>query len=202
MNSDPSHTVKSAQPKRPQAHGIQRSIIEMLLLTLLMLLVIRLAVQNYQVQGVSMEPSLHNQEYILVNKVAYLFQHPSRGDIIVFRYPIDPSENFVKRIIAVPGDIISVVGEQVTVDGVTLKEPYINTKDQINPFPSFRNRVLASNEYFVMGDNRGNSSDSRDWGTVPAQDIIGKATLIFWPPNEPNSGLLPDVSNVFAHVRN
>lgn len=201
MNSDQSQAVGDEGKKQARSRGMQRSIIEMLLLTLLMLLVIRFAVQNYQVQGVSMEPSLHNQEYILVDKVSYLFQHPSRGDVIVFRYPVDPSENFVKRIIAVPGDTISVVGEQVTVDGVVLNEPYINSSDRINPFPSFKNRILANNEYFVMGDNRGNSSDSRDWGAVPSQNIIGKATLIFWPLGEHNSGLLPDVSNVFAHVR-
>jgi signal peptidase I len=108
--------------------------------------------------------------------------------------------DYVKRIIAIPGDIISVVGQKVTVDGVTLNEPYVNKNDPYNPFSPIYNRIVGPNEYFVMGDNRGDSSDSRQWGFVPHQNIIGKAAFVYWPYSENNFGLLPNASPVFAHV--
>jgi signal peptidase I len=184
-----------------QRYRILREIIETITLTLLMFLIIRFAVQNFRVDGMSMEPSLHNQEYILVNKAAFVFHTPQRGDVIVFEYPFDPQVDYVKRIIAIPGDVISVVGEKVTVDDVTLREPYVNPADPFNPFSPIYNRVVPSNDYFVMGDNRGNSSDSRQWGFVPRQNIIGQATFVYWPFGVGNFGLLPDYTNVFAGVR-
>ena len=182
-------------------YRILREIIETITLTLLMFLIIRFAAQNFRVDGMSMEPTLHNQEYILVNKAAYVFHAPHRGDVIVFEYPPDPKVDYVKRIIALPGDIISVVGEKVTVDGVTLREPYINQSDPFNPFPPIYHRTIPANGYFVMGDNRGNSSDSRQWGIVPRQNIIGQATFVYWPFDGGNFGLLPDFSSVFASIR-
>lgn len=181
-------------------YRLLREIIETITLTLLMFLVIRFAIQNFRVDGMSMEPTLHNQEYIIVNKAAYLFHAPDRGDVIVFEYPLNPQVDYVKRIIAIPGDVISVVGQKVTVDGVTLRELYINPTDPFNPFLPIYNRVVPSNDYFVMGDNRGNSSDSRQWGFVPRSNIIGRATFVYWPFNEGNFGLLPDYSSVFTNV--
>ena len=181
-------------------YRILREIIETITLTLLMFLIIRFAAQNFRVDGMSMEPTLHNQEYILVNKAAYVFHAPHRGDVIVFEYPPDPKVDYVKRIIALPGDVISVVGEKVTVDGVTLREPYINQSDPFNPFPAIYHRTIPANGYFVMGDNRGNSSDSRQWGIVPRQNIIGQATFVYWPFDGGNFGLLPDFSSVFASI--
>ena len=181
-------------------YRIMREIIETITLTLLMFLIIRFAVQNFRVDGMSMEPTLHNQEYILVNKAAYVFHAPQRGDVIVFEYPLDPQVDYVKRIIALPGDVISVVGEKVTLDGVTLRESYVNPSDPFNPFQPIYNRIVPPNAYFVMGDNRGNSSDSRQWGFVPRQNIIGQATFVYWPFKVSNFGLLPDVSGVFARV--
>lgn len=183
----------------PRRHSLRRIIVTITLL-LLLLLIVRIPLQNYHIQGHSMEPTLHDQEYVLVNKAAYLFRPPARGDIIVFEYPLNLQENYVKRIIAVPGDVISVVGEQVTVDGVTLHEPYINKDDPYNPFAPFSNHIVGPDQYFVMGDNRGNSSDSRDWGLVPRNDILGKAIIIYWPYNVDNFGLLPNESSVFAQV--
>jgi len=183
-----------------QRYRLLREIIETITLTLLMFLVIRFAVQNFRVDGMSMEPTLHNQEFIIVNKAAYIFHAPGRGDVIVFEYPLDPQIDYVKRIIAIPGDIISIVGEKVTVDGDTLHEPYINPNDPFNPYIPIVNRIIPPNDYFVMGDNRGNSSDSRQWGYVPRQNIIGKATFVYWPFNVGNFGLLADYPNVFAAV--
>jgi len=181
-------------------YRVMREIIETITLTLLMFLIIRFAAQNFRVDGVSMEPTLHNQEYILVNKAAYVFHPPHRGDVIVFEYPRDPQVDYVKRIIAIPGDVISVVGENVTVDGVTLREPYINQVDPFNPFQPIYHQIVPTNDYFVMGDNRGNSSDSRQWGLVPGRNIIGQATFVYWPFDGGNFGLLPDFSSVFASV--
>ena len=177
-----------------------RELLEIMTLTLLMFLVLRFAVQNFRIDGPSMEPTLHNHEYILVDKAAYLFQAPERGDVIVFEYPFNPQLDYVKRIIAIPGDTVSVVGQRVAVDGVTLNEPYINKNDPSNPFPPINKRIVGPNEYFVMGDNRGDSSDSREWGFVPSQNIIGKAAFVYWPFSENNFGLLPNVIPVFAHI--
>ncbi|GCE26141.1 signal peptidase I [Dictyobacter alpinus] len=177
-----------------------RQIIETITLVLLMLLVVRLAVQNFHIDGQSMEPTLHDQEFILVNKAAYLLQQPARGDIIVFRYPKNPQEDYIKRIIATPGDKISITHDAVIVDGVALHERYINKQDAHDYDPATTRRTIGSDQYFVMGDNRGNSSDSRDWGTVPRQNIIGKAIVVYWPFGVDNFGLLPSESDVFAHV--
>ena len=173
----------------PQGKGFERryrlirEVIETVALTLLMFLIIRFAVQNFRVDGMSMEPTLHNGEFILVDKAAYLFHAPSRGDVIVFEYPGNPSIDYIKRIIAIPGDTISVVGEKVTVDGVTLNEPYVNPADPGNPFPPIINRKVGPNDYFVMGDDRTVSCDSRYWGTVNRALILGKVDLRIWPLN-------------------
>jgi signal peptidase I len=159
-----------------------------------------IVLQTFHIDGQSMEPTLHDQEYVFVFKAAYLFSAPQRGDIIVFQYPLNPRENYIKRIIAVPGDVISIVGQTITVNGITLHEPYINRTNMDNPYPSIEKRLVGPDEYFVLGDNRGNSSDSRQWGFVPRNNILGKALCIYWPINEDNLGFLPDASSVFANT--
>lgn len=181
-------------------HRFWREIVETIALTLLMFLVIRFAVQNYYVDGMSMEPSLHNKEQILVDKWTYLFHPPSRGDVIVFVAPPNPTQDYVKRVVGLPGDVISVSGTTVTVDGVVLKEFYVDPRRQGNPYPSFTNRIIPPDDYFVLGDNRGGSSDSRDWGFVPKANVIGRAALVYWPLRQDNNGFLPNVSSVFADV--
>jgi signal peptidase I len=182
-----------------QEHGLHQTI-GISICMLLALLVLHVSIQAFRINGESMEPTLQDQEFVLINKAAYLFQPPARGDIIVFQYPLNPQQSYVKRIIAIPGDIISVINETVIVNGVTLHEGYINKDDALNPYPPISNYIVGPNEYFVMGDNRGDSSDSRDWGFVPRQNIIGKAELVYWPTNANNLGTLPNVSTVFAKV--
>lgn len=177
-----------------------REIVETVVLTVLMFVIINLAVQNYDVTGPSMEPSLHNQERIMVDKVSYLFHSPARGDVIVFIAPPAPKDNYVKRIIGIPGDVISVDGDTVTLDSVTLNETYVDPALQGNANPPIIKRVIPQGQYFVMGDDRRNSSDSRVWGFVPRDKIIGRAALIYWPFGQDNYGLLPNVSPVFANV--
>lgn len=183
-------------------HRFLREIVETVVLTVLIFLIINLAVQNYDVDGMSMEPNLHNQERIMVDKWSYLFHSPSRGDVIVFVAPPIPSEDFVKRIIAVPGDVVSINNGVPTVDGVTLKESYLDPH-RLGASPSdkpIKNLVIPPGYYFVMGDNRIDSYDSRSWGLVPRKNIIGQAALVYWPLGEDNDGFLPNVSSVFADV--
>lgn len=188
-------------------HRLVREVIETVLLTLLMFLVIRFAVQNYFVDGASMEPNLHNAERILVDKWTYLFHAPARGDVIVFVAPPEPTQNYVKRIVGIPGDTITINDTTIIVDGVTLQESYIDPKRQGNPYSNpaskskqITNLIIPPGKYFVLGDNRAGSSDSRDWGFVPGGNIIGRAALVYWPLGEDNDGLIPNVSSVFAMV--
>lgn len=179
-----------------------REVIETIVLTVLMFLVIRFAVQNFNVEGTSMEPRLHNGELILVDKWTYLFHPPQRGDVIVFVAPPMPSEDFVKRIIGVPGDKITINNTTVTVDGVTLNETYVAPIDQGNPYynGTVQNIVVPPNSYFVLGDDRVRSDDSRAWGFVPVKNIIGRAALVYWPLGQDNNGFLPNYSSVFASI--
>ncbi len=192
--------IPASTPQTKKSSRIIREIVETIALTLLLFLVINLAVQNYDVSGPSMEPSLHDQERIMVDKVSYRFRSPARGDVIVFVAPPEPSEDYVKRIIALPGDVITVRGTTVIVDGVTLKETYVNPADQGNAYPTMINRMVPPNEYFVMGDDRVDSYDSRAWGFVPRSNIIGRAVLVYWPLGQNNTGFLPNVSGVFTKV--
>lgn len=180
-----------------------REILEVAILTLLLFVVVHLVVQNYRVDGPSMTPTLLNQEYILVDKVQYVFSTPQRGDVIVFAYPLDPSQDYVKRVIGVPGDTVKVDGDgTVTVDGTVISEPYINDPTFLCPNelgdPGTRSWLIGANQYFVLGDNRGDSSDSRCWGPVPSKNIIGKAALVYWPFNQ--ARLLTDWSSIFTSI--
>jgi signal peptidase I len=168
-----------------------REIIETLILTILMFLIIRLAVQNFNIDGTSMEPNLHNQELVLVDKWSYLFHPPARGDVIVFVAPPDPAQDYIKRVIGLPGDVITVHGTQVYVNGTLLKEAYVSPQREGNPYAPITNMIVPPNSYFVLGDNRAGSSDSRNWGCVPRQNIIGRAALVYWPLGQSNDGLLP-----------
>jgi signal peptidase I len=181
-------------------YRLVREVIETVVLTVLMFLVIRLAVQNFNIDGHSMEPTLHDTELILVDKWSYHFHTPARGDVIVFVAPPNPSEDYIKRIIGLPGDVITIQDTTVIVNGKALKEFYVKPENQGNPYSPFANRVVPPNTYFVLGDNRNGSSDSRDWGCVPSKNIVGRAALVYWPFGEDNNGLLPDVSSVYNNV--
>ena len=202
QRDNPDTNQRSPQRRRfpGPPHRWQRLLIEKTFLLLLLLLLVRATVQNFHIQGHSMEPTLHDQEYMLVNKTAYMLRPPDRGDVIVFHYPLHPEENYVKRIIGLPGDEVSIIGHTVIVNDVTLHETYVNNTDPDNPYSDIHNRIISPNDYFVLGDNRGNSSDSRQWGLVPRSDIIGKAIVVYWPFDVDNFGLLQDESSVFARV--
>lgn len=180
--------------KRSRSH-LAREIVETIALTLLIFLVIRFAIQSYRVEGISMNNGLVSDQYVLVNKVAYLFHDPERGDVIVFHYPLDTSRDFIKRVIALPGDTVRVDGTDVWVDGVKLNEPYITEKGN----PQGNIWILHANEYFVLGDNRPWSDDSRSWGIVPRDFIVGKVVAVYWPLNKWQ--LINTYSSVFAGIK-
>jgi len=158
---------------------LAREVVETVVLTLLIFLVIRFLIQSYHVEGPSMQPGLNTDEYVLVNKVAYLFQAPQRGDVIVFHYPKDTTQDYIKRIIGLPGDTVKTDQTHVWVDGVELNEPYISLP--VNPDTKSTTWKVPPGDFFVLGDNRPVSDDSRYWGFVPKDLIVGKAMLVYWP---------------------
>ncbi|HEY1354105.1 MAG TPA: signal peptidase I [Ktedonobacteraceae bacterium] len=183
-------------------HRMVREVAETVILALLMFLAMRFAMQNFTIDGTSMEQSLHNGELILVDKWTYLFHPPARGDVVVFKAPPDPMQDYIKRVIGLPGDTITIKGTSVVVDGVQLNEPYVATQNQGIP-PGARlisNLRVPSGDYFVLGDNRAVSSDSRIWGFLPARNIIGRAAFVYWPLGQRNAGFLPGQSHVFAGI--
>jgi len=151
------------------------------------------AVQSRQIEGSSMEPTLHNGQRLLVNRLSYIStSEPQRGDIIVFR-AWEQEEDFIKRVIGVPGDEIDIQDNHIRVNGYPLDEPYIANEPT---FGTPGTVVLGPGEYYVLGDNRGNSSDSRLHGPLPAEKIIGKAWLTYWPPRD--LGFISDTTSYAA----
>jgi signal peptidase I len=178
-----------------------REAIETIALAVFLVLVIQASVQNFRVEGPSMDPRLKNQDRVLVSRVIYTeidaqrvarfvpgvdaepneiwrpFHPPERGDVIVFRWPVDEDQNFVKRVIGVPGDRISVNRGQVILNGEQIDEPYIEHESR----ETLAEITVSSDSYFVMGDNRAQSDDSRHWGEVADEKVIGKVWVSYWP---------------------
>jgi signal peptidase I len=202
MAEDPETAVVNGRTGR-DASGAIREVVQTLLLALVMFLIARGLVQSFRVEGTSMEPTLHTNQFLLVNKVAYLhfdinaparlftgnrslppkvvypFGKPAPGDIVVFEYPLDPSRDYIKRIIAVEGQRVAVRNGTVYVDGQPLHEPYIASR----PAYTMPELLVPQGTVFVLGDNRNTSSDSHQWGVLPVENIIGKAWLSYWPPS-------------------
>ncbi|MDP3059018.1 MAG: signal peptidase I [bacterium] len=154
--------------------------VKALLFAVILALFIRVfLVATYVVDGHSMQPSLHDYERVLINKVVYRFSPPSTGDVIVFEYPLDRARDFIKRVVAIPGQTVEVKNGKVFIDGVALSEPYLITPTH----GLFGPVTVPKNTVFVMGDNRNFSLDSRDpsVGFVPIKSIRGKGMVIFWP---------------------
>lgn len=150
--------------------------------------------QPHQVKGASMEPNFHDGEYILTNKYEYRFSEPKRGDVIVFKSPQNAEIDYIKRIIGVPGDRVRLVNNHFFVNDIELKESYI-AADLYTYYGSFLKEgteiVVPKNHFFVVGDNRPRSSDSREWGPIDKSAIIGKSQLRYWPFTR--FGLIPKV---------
>lgn len=154
-------------------------VLETLVLSLVLFLAINAISARIRVDGYSMEPTLHTGEFVIVNRIAYTLGEAERGDIIVFHYPRNPEQEYIKRVIGLPGDEISVRNGLVYVNGVPLDETYIKAP------PAYQGSwTVPAESVFVLGDNRNNSSDSHNWGEVPLDKIIGKAVFVYWPPTE------------------
>ncbi len=137
--------------------------------------------QSYKVDGSSMEPTLLHNQRLLVDKITYRFRLPRTGEIIVFKYPRDPEKKFIKRVIAVEGQDVSIYDGQVKVNGLVLEEDYIKEATR----GEFEWAIIPTDSLFVMGDNRNRSMDSRDTesvGYVPLANVIGRAIVVYWPP--------------------
>ncbi|TMC22074.1 MAG: signal peptidase I [Chloroflexi bacterium] len=174
---------------------LTREIVEIVALTLFIFVAIRFTVQSYYVKGLDMQPELQQGTYVLVNKLAYHLHRPERGDVIVFHNPQNTGIDLIKRVIGTPGDTIAIDGTHVWVNDRLLNEPYITTA--ANPLA---NRwTVPPDKYFVMGDNRPVSDDSRIWSYVPNDFIIGKAVLVYWPFG--NYHAINTYSNLFAQVK-
>ena len=189
------HTPESQNPSTPEkdtaVHGAPKheegmlsEIFRFSLIALLIVLPIRMFVaQPFIVSGASMETTFSTGQYLIVDQLTYHFEEPKRGDVVVFRYPKEPSKFFIKRIIGIPGDTIQISGKDVTLltpthpEGVVLDEVYIHS---MKPSATMT-ETLGLNEYFVMGDNRDASSDSRAWGVLQRDGIVGRALLRLFP---------------------
>jgi len=145
-------------------------------------LIITFLYQPVRVEGTSMLPELRDQDRLFINKFAYRFEHIERGDVVVFHYPRDPEKSYIKRVIALPGDNLRVEQGRVYVNGQPIDEWYVPKRFRDNR--SMGEMVIPLDEYFVMGDHRSISSDSRDFGPVDRELIYGKAAFIYWPAGE------------------
>ncbi|GAC1398449.1 MAG: signal peptidase I [Chloroflexota bacterium] len=184
-------------PVRPPKRrtSILRELLETAVLTIAIFLVVRVALQNFKVEGQSMDPNLHNEEYILVNKIDYMLHSPQRGDVIVFRAvpALQPDRDFIKRVIGLPGETVAVQNSTVYINGHALRESYLHQK----PDYTFSARTVPQGDYFVLGDNRNDSYDSAKWTSTPwlaRKYIIGKAWVAYWPLHDINLFRTPTYS--------
>jgi len=155
------------------------------------LLIRILVIQPFVVEGNSMEPNFHNRQALLVDKLSYRFREPLREEVIIFKAPPQPTDDYIKRIIGVPGDTIIIKNSQVIVNNQPLRETYLDKNNQtlINKdIAAAIQTTLQKDEFFVLGDNRSNSSDSREWGVVPRSYIIGRPVVSVFPAK--NFGLV------------
>ena len=175
--------------------GLLKDLFTLVLLVVVVVIPIRLfVISPFVVDGESMHPTFKNLDYLVVDELLYRFQSPARGDVVVFRYPGDPSIFYIKRIIGLPDETVSINHGVVTIlsangQKVPLTEPYIVNEDATYT----KDVSLNPGEYFVMGDNRPNSSDSRVWGPLPRKDIIGRVDLRLLPISK--SGFFPGATN-------
>jgi len=167
------------EQSQPHQKSIVREFIETLLLALLIYAVVRgFLFENYRVVGQSMMPTLHDNQYLAVDKLSYRLHPPERGDIIVFRAPNGDGRKLIKRVIGLEGEVIEIRNGQVYVNQQPLQEPYIQEPGDYS-YPAL---TIPPGQVFVLGDNRNNSSDSHSWGALPQEAIVGKAWISYWPP--------------------
>jgi len=159
---------------------ILREIGITILIAIAIFILLRFTIQGYEVRYTCMLPNIEEGELIMVSKASYFFSEPKRGDVIVLWPPFKSDTPFIKRVIGMPGENVQVKDGKVFIDGIPLKEEYIKEL----PHYAMAPKEIPDNEYFVLGDNRNNANDSHYWGTVPRENVIGKAWFIYWPPSK------------------
>ncbi|MEW6358251.1 MAG: signal peptidase I [Planctomycetota bacterium] len=170
----------SHEPTEKNTKQSMKDWAKSIFVTLVVVLLVKaFLLEAYVVRGASMEPTLTDGERLLLEKVSKRFGGFERGDIVVFRYPEDPRKLFIKRIIAAPGDTLRIAGDRVWLNGKEIQESYV--PDDYKTFDLLPPTVIPKGHYFVMGDHRSDSYDSRRWGAVAEDEIIGKAMVRFWP---------------------
>lgn len=176
-------TTSTEEIKKPSFKESVWDVIKFAFFALVIVIPIRAFIaQPFIVSGESMVPTFENNEYLIIDEISYRFKEPMRGDVIVFRYPLEPKKFFIKRIIGLPGDVVSIKGASVTItntlnpEGFMLEEPYVT-----NTSSDEMTKAVKEGEYFVMGDNRIASLDSRSWGLLPKENIIGRTFLRLLP---------------------
>ena len=193
FDSQPLETGAEPAADQKRGSGFWRfllDILETIVLSAILFVGINAISARIRVDGFSMEPTLHNGEFVIVNKLAYRLGTPNHGDVIVFRYPRDPEQEYIKRIIGLPGDRVRIVNGQVYVNDELINEPYIAAA------PRYQSEwTVPEQSLFVLGDNRNNSSDSHNWGPVPMDYVIGKALFVYWPPESWGAVGKPLVAN-------
>ncbi|MDB5058447.1 MAG: signal peptidase [Chloroflexi bacterium] len=176
---DAKEVVLSGASSRGKLPELLRQIIITAVSGLVFAFLLQITVQNYVVQGDSMLPNVRTGDRVLIDRLAYRFSSPHRGDLVVFRFPYDwYQHNLIKRVIGLPGDVVQVRPGTVLVNGKAVREPYVHMIERYWYGPQ---RVPAG-EYFVLGDNRAVSYDSHQWGFVPASDVFGQVMVTYWPP--------------------
>jgi signal peptidase I len=176
-----------------------RLVVEPIAIAIVLAMVARSTFRMYTIPSASMSPTLQIGDHIVVMpyRSPFLADRPERGDVIVFRSPLDPDELLVKRVVAVPGDLVDSRGGRVRIGERTLAEPYVT-----NPAASgaISAQIIPGESYFVMGDNRGNSFDSRNWGTLPRDLVVGRVRMILWSSGDGSSGPSAHASTVLHPI--
>jgi signal peptidase I len=158
---------------------IRSWIRDILFASAIAIFIVVFVIQPVKVEGTSMQPRLVDQERIFVNRFIYRFRHVQRGDVVVFWYPKDRSKSFIKRVLGAPGDAVEIRDGSVYVNGARIEEPYL--KPEFRDYGSFQKVIVPPGQYFVLGDHRNSSNDSRHWGYVGQSLIYGKAVFSYWP---------------------
>jgi signal peptidase I len=166
-------------PQHPLAFELKSWLRDIVFAFAIAIFIVVFVVQPVKVEGTSMQPQLVDQERIFVNRFIYKFSEIHRNDVVVFWYPKDHTKSFIKRVVGVPGDTVEIQAGSVYVNGIRLDEPYL--KPEFCDYRSFQKVIVPPGQYFVLGDHRNSSNDSRNWGFVARQLIYGKALFSYWP---------------------
>jgi signal peptidase I len=177
-NAEPAESA----PQRPIRRELRAWARDLVIALSLAMVIIVFFYQPVKVEGTSMAPLIHDQERIFINKFVYRFEPIGRGDVVVFWYPLDRSKSYIKRVIGLPGETVEIRRGRVFVDGKRLDESYV--PPQYADYGNFGPIRVPQNSYFVLGDHRISSNDSRIFGTVESSYIYGKAVFVYWPMNQ------------------